>query len=48
MRNRELILSLPNGSLELYPPFLSFHLDTVILTFSNIDGNFTVIKYYDG
>jgi hypothetical protein len=33
MRNQELILSLPNGSLELYPRILSFHLDTMILSF---------------
>jgi hypothetical protein len=34
MRNRELILSLPSSSLELYPHILSFHLDTVILSFN--------------
>jgi hypothetical protein len=33
MRNLELILFLPNGSLELYPHILSFYLDTVILSF---------------
>jgi hypothetical protein len=33
MRNRELIIFLPNGNLELYPHNLSFHLDTVILSF---------------
>jgi hypothetical protein len=33
MRNQELILSLPNGTLELYPHIHNFHLDTVILSF---------------
>jgi hypothetical protein len=33
MRNQELILSLPNGDLELYPHILSFYLETVILSF---------------
>jgi hypothetical protein len=33
MRNRELILSLSNGDLKLYPNILSFYLDTVILSF---------------
>jgi hypothetical protein len=33
MRNRELILSLPNGDLELYPHIISFRLDTMILSF---------------
>jgi hypothetical protein len=33
MRNRELILSLSNGDLELYPHILSFYLETVILSF---------------
>jgi hypothetical protein len=34
MRNQELILSLPNGDLELYSHTLSFHLDVVILPFN--------------
>jgi hypothetical protein len=33
MRNQELILSLPNGDLELYPHTLSFPVDTVFLSF---------------
>jgi hypothetical protein len=33
MRNRELILSLPNGDLELYFLILIFYSDTVILPF---------------
>jgi hypothetical protein len=33
MRNEELILSLPNGVLELYSLIFSFYLDTVILSF---------------
>jgi hypothetical protein len=33
MRNRELILFLSNGKLELYPYILSLYLDTVILSF---------------
>jgi hypothetical protein len=40
MRNHELILSLPNGDLELYSLNLSLYLDTVILSLSNVDGNF--------
>jgi hypothetical protein len=32
MRNRELILSLPNGDLELYSHVLSLYLDIVILS----------------
>jgi hypothetical protein len=48
MRNQELIISLPNGNLELYSLILSLYLDTVILSLTNVDGNFNVIKYYDG
>jgi hypothetical protein len=40
MRNQELILSLPNGNLELYSLILSLYLDTMILSLTNIDGNF--------
>jgi hypothetical protein len=47
MRNWELILSLPNGDLELYSPILSLYLDIVILSLTNVDGNFIVIKYHD-
>jgi hypothetical protein len=48
MRNQELILSLSNGDLELYSLILSLYLDNAILSLSNVDGNFTVIKYHDG
>jgi hypothetical protein len=48
MRNRELILSLPNSDLELYSLILSLYLDTVILSLTNVEDNFTVIKYHDG
>jgi hypothetical protein len=48
MRNQELILSLPNGDLELYSLILSLYLDTMILSLTNIDGNFIVTKYHDG
>jgi hypothetical protein len=48
MRNQKLILSLSNGILELYPHILSLYLDTAVLSLTNIDGNFTVIKYHDG
>jgi hypothetical protein len=34
MRYWELILSLPNGVLELYSLIFSFYLDTVILSFN--------------
>jgi hypothetical protein len=47
MRNWELILSLPNGDLELHSPILSLYLDIVILSLTNVDGNFIVIKYHD-
>jgi hypothetical protein len=40
VRNRELILSLSNGILELYPHILSLYLDIVVLSLTNIDGNF--------
>jgi hypothetical protein len=40
----ELILSLPNGDLELYSHFLS-HYNFYHLT--NVDGRFIVIKYHD-
>jgi hypothetical protein len=40
MGNQKLILSLPNGDLELYSPILSLYLDIVILLLTNIDGNF--------
>jgi hypothetical protein len=43
MKNQELILSLSNGDLELYSLIFSLYLDTVILSLTNIDGNFTVI-----
>jgi hypothetical protein len=48
MRNYELILSLPNGDLELYSLILSLYLDTVILSLTNVDDKFIVIKYHDG
>jgi hypothetical protein len=48
MRNQELILSLQNGDFKLYYLILSLYLDTVILSLTNVDGNFTVIKYHDG
>jgi hypothetical protein len=44
----EFILSVPNGSLELYAHILILYLDTVILSLTNVDGNFTMIKYHDG
>jgi hypothetical protein len=40
MRNQELILSLPNGDLELYSLIFSLYLDTVILSLTNVDRNF--------
>jgi hypothetical protein len=40
LRNQELILSLPNGDLELYSLILSLYLDTVILLLTNVDDNF--------
>jgi hypothetical protein len=48
MRNQELILSVANGDLKLYYLILSLYLNIVILLLTNIDGNFTVIKYHDG
>jgi hypothetical protein len=48
MRNQELILSLSNGALELYSLIFSLYLDTVILSLTNIKGNFTMIEYHDG
>jgi hypothetical protein len=48
MRNQELIISLLNGDLKLYSLILSLYLDTVILSLTNVDGNFIVIKYHDG
>jgi hypothetical protein len=48
MRNQELILSPPNGDLELNYLILSFYLDTMILSLANVDGNFTMIKHHDG
>jgi hypothetical protein len=48
MRNQELILSLPNGDLELYSLILSFYLDTVILPFDQnynkmVSRNYTLL-----
>jgi hypothetical protein len=48
MRDQELILSVANGDLKLYYLILSLNLNIVILLLTNIDGNFTVIKYHDG
>jgi hypothetical protein len=33
MENQKLILSQPNGNLELHSHILSFYLDTIILSF---------------
>jgi hypothetical protein len=44
MRNRELIISLPNSDLELYSLILSLYLDTVIVSLTNVDDNFTMIS----
>jgi hypothetical protein len=35
-----IILSLPNGDLGLYSLILSLYSDTMILSLTNIDGNF--------
>jgi hypothetical protein len=40
MKNQELILSLSNGDLELYSLILSLYSDSVILSLTNVDGNF--------
>jgi hypothetical protein len=40
MRNQKLILSLPNGDLELYFLIVSPYLNIVILSLTNIDGSF--------
>jgi hypothetical protein len=44
MTNQELILSLPNGDLELYSIILSLYLVIVILSLTNVDGIFIVIS----
>jgi hypothetical protein len=37
-----------NGDLELYSLIFSLYLHIVILSLTNVDGNFIVIKYHDG
>jgi hypothetical protein len=48
MRNWELILSLSNSDLELTLSLFNGDLESYFYHLTNVDGNFTMIKYHDG